>query len=230
MRITNNHEAIISKEQFDFYQESYSEMKFKTEILGEFIADNSNVFGNYKKCVGIADDKEVAYAGIDWATGSGEDETVLTMMNRKGEVISIWKSKTSTPTAQISEITKVLNKQPNIKKILVESNSIGAVYYDMLQQKLNNKNILDTFHTSNTSKRRIIEQLSSAFQNEEIVIPDDKVLFKQLSCFVVKKLKNGGYTYENFSSAVHDDYVISLALCYEALKMGDTQTVALGFQ
>ena len=220
----------ISKEQFDFYQESYSEMKFKTEILGEFIADNSNVFGNYKKCVGIADDKEVAYAGIDWATGSGEDETVLTMMNIKGEVISIWKSKTSTPTAQISEIAKILNKQPNIKKILVESNSIGAVYYDMLQQKLNNKNILDTFHTSNTSKRRIIEQLSSAFQNEEIVIPDDKVLFKQLSCFVVKKLKNGGYTYENFSSAVHDDYVISLALCYEALKMGDTQTVALGFQ
>ena len=89
--------------------------------------------------------------------------------------------------------------------------------------------ILTPFTTNNNSKRKIIEQLSTAFQNQEIVIPDDTTLHKQLSCFVVKKLKNGGYTYENFSSHIHDDYVMSLALCYEALKQGDTQTISFGF-
>lgn len=219
----------LPKEQLDFYKQNYSEMKFKTEILGEFVSDNSLVFGDYKSCVGNANVKEASFVGIDWASGTGNDSTVVTIMNSDGEVIKIWERNNLAATAQIKEIAKIINKSGSIKKVVVEMNSIGTIYYDMLQQELNNKMILTPFTTNNNSKRKIIEQLSTAFQNQEIVIPDDSTLHKQLSCFVVKKLKNGGYTYENFSSHIHDDYVMSLALCYEALKQGDTQTISFGF-
>lgn len=220
----------LPPEQLAFYKENYSEMKYKTEILGEFISDNSYVFGDYRSCIGKANIKECSYVGIDWATGTGEDSTVVTMMNEEGEVISIWAKNNMSPTAQIKEVAKMINKCGSIKKVYVEMNSIGTVYYDMLQTELKNKMILTPFQTSNQSKRKIIEQLATAFQNKEITIPDDNILHKQLSCFVVKKLKNGGYTYENFSSHIHDDYVMSLAMCYEAFKKGDTQTITFGFQ
>ena len=222
----------LPQEQLDFYKENYSEMKFKTEILGEFISDNSYVFGDYRRCSGKVQCNIPMCAGIDWATGSGEDDTVVTLMNEFGEVTNIKEFKIKSSTAQAKAIAEFLNKYSNLKKIVVETNSIGQVFYDIVYQKLNvaNKAALTGFNTTNESKRRIIEQLASAFQNEEIKIPNNDKLFKQLSCFVIKKLKKG-YTYENFSSSIHDDYVISLALCYEAYKNGETvANIGFGFQ
>jgi len=220
----------LPQEQLDFYKQNYSELKFKTEILGEFVTDGGGVFNNYKNCIGEPSTKDVFSIGVDWATGAGRDATVATLMNHEGEVVKMIEIINKTPTAQVKELAKIINRAGGCKKVMVEMNSIGSIYYDMLLNLLNDKTILVGFNTTNASKRRIIEQLAAAFQSNEITIPDTPNLNKQLASFVIKKTKSGGYTYENFTDSIHDDYVMSLAICYEAYLTGGSSNVAFGFQ
>lgn len=205
----------ITEKQINQYKSMYSPLKFTTEILGEFVSENSFVFGNFMECVKDYADLENEipfYAGLDFATGVGGDSTVLTVMNDKGDVIDIWATNSLNTNDQIEKLAEYINERPTFKHILVESNSIGKVFYDALVARLNHKSIIKGFNTSNKSKRDIIEKLITNFQNKRISIPNNNELHKQLSSFVVKKIASG-YSYENSSSVIHDDYVMSLALC-----------------
>ena len=69
------------------------------------------------------------------------------------------------------------------------------------------------FNTTNESKRRIIEQLITAVQNNKIIIPADEELLKELRMFNIEKTKTG-YTYNGHGA--HDDYIMALAFAYDA--------------
>ena len=204
----------ITEDQIEYYRKVYAPMKFQTEIMGQFISDKSFVFGNFLSCVvnnEDIDDKIPVFAGIDWATGSGNDSTVVTVMNVNGDVLNIWSTNTMQTNEQTEFIAEMLNGMPTLKICLVEMNSIGRVFYDALISKMNNKSILKGFNTSNKSKRDIVERLITAFQNRQITIPNNSELHKQLSAFEVQKTAQG-YTYNNSNPSIHDDYVISLCL------------------
>ena len=93
---------------------------------------------------------------------------------------------------------------------MVETNSIGQVYYDLLRRQVTTP--IEGFTTTNESKRQIIEQLVTAFNNKTITIIDDPELLKQLSHYAMEKTSKG-YTY-NGISGYHDDFCISLALAF----------------
>lgn len=208
----------ITDEQIEEFRKMYAPMKFSTEILGEFVSDKSFVFGNFLSCVKDKDDIDDTvpmYVGIDFATGIGNDSTVMTVMNSEGDVLDIWAVNNMPTNEQIERLADMLNGMPTIKVCLVEMNSIGKVFYDGLLAKLNNKSILKGFATTNSSKRRIVEKVITAFQNQRISIPNNAELHKQLSSFEVKKTAQG-YTYGNARDSLHDDYVISLCLALEA--------------
>lgn len=208
----------ITDEQIEEFRKMYAPMKFSTEILGQFVSDKSFVFGNFLSCVKDKDDIDDTipmYVGIDFATGIGNDSTVMTTMNSAGDVLDIWAVNNMPTNEQIDRLADMLNEMPTVKVCLVEMNSIGKVFYDGLLAKLNNKSILKGFATTNSSKRRIVEKVITAFQNQRISIPNNAELHKQLSSFEVKKTQNS-YTYGNHSDAQHDDYVISLCLALEA--------------
>lgn len=205
----------ITDEQMEYYRKIYAPLKYKCEILGEFISDKSFVFGNFMDCVGTPDDDIPVYAGIDWATGVGNDSTVVTFMNSAGEVTHIWNTNTMDTNEQITTIADMLNSFPTLKTVVVEKNSIGKVFYDGIIARLKNRSILKAFTTSNKSKRDIVEAVITAFQNRKILIPHNEELFKQLSSFEVQKTGTG-YTYNNARPDVHDDFVISLCLAYYA--------------
>ena len=211
----------ISPEMIEDYRQSYTPQRFKTEILGEFIKDESFVFGNFKECIMEPDDLVPVYAGIDFATGNGNDSTVVTFLNKSKQVIKIWGTNQMQPAEQIETIANLINSMPTLKKVKAEVNSLGEVYYSTIESKLKNKNIFEKFNTTNESKRRIIENLILAFQNHEIGILDDVNQINQLSYFQIKKTKTG-YTYENDNASTHDDYVMSLAIAYDC-------TMATGF-
>lgn len=202
----------LTNEQKEQYRESMPSTAFRTEILGEFLNDDEGVFGDYLSCIGEATNKLPYYIGIDWAT-TGTDSTVMTVMNQYGEVIDIYEYSGMNANDIIFQVSEYINSHKTIRRVLVEKNSIGSVYYDVIKGKLNNQSLLEAFVTTNKSKRDIVEHLSMLFSKKQIRIPNNPKLLNQLSNFVVKMTGNGkDITYENSNPNIHDDFVISLCL------------------
>lgn len=206
----------LSDEKLEQYRNTLSELKFRSEYLGQFITDGGYVFRNITKCV-VDDSFKTADAvvcGIDWAVGNDGDDTVLSFLDANANAVEFIRLNNMSPVEQIDTIVKTLNSRPTLKKVVVEQNSIGSVYFDMLKHKFSRHSIITKFNTTNESKRRIIEQLATAFQNENIHIQNDRELINQLQHYAVEKTAKG-YTYNG--AGAHDDYVMSLAMAYDSL-------------
>lgn len=201
----------LSVEKLEYYRKTISPLKFQSEYLGQFISEGSYIFGDFIKCVKDNSSFIPRYGGIDWASGNGGDYTVLTLMDMFGKVVEVHSFKNMDPVAQVQKLADIINSYDLIC-LQVEMNSIGRIYYDQLKRKV--KCYISQFTTTNDSKRRIIEQLVTAFQKEEIEIPNDSELIKELQHYAMEKTSKG-YTY-NGADGVNDDYVISLALCWDA--------------
>ena len=205
--------AFLSPEKLEYYRDTLAPLKFKCEILGEFISEGSYIFGDINPCIQGGGELlgKPAYAGIDWSAGGGNDYTVLTLMTEKRQVVECLSYKDFDAVDLVEELARII-KEKNLKKVQVELNSIGSVFYDMLKKKLP-AGILKGFSTTNESKRRIIEELIKAFQKKSLTIPPDRELKKELQHYTMEKTAKG-YTY-NGADGVNDDYVISLALAYD---------------
>ena len=210
----------LTEEKKALYKSVMSKNKYTTEILGEFLANDGLLFTNISACIGDAVPTEkTAYIGIDFATGSDGDYTVLTAINGKGQVFKQVAVNDLTPTKQVDWLVGIIEnikKGYTIRTILAEKNSIGAVYIDYMRKSLLKSNLtVQEFITTNDSKRRIIEQLQTAFEQAAITIPNDPVLINELKRFqatvnpTTKVVK-----YEGKNS--NDDRVLSLAFAYEA--------------
>ena len=205
--------ALLDPEKLEYYRENMSPLKFRSEILGEFIEEGSYIFGDIGKCV---DSKAAAnavpvYAGIDWGGGDGGNSTVLTLISKDRVVRECLRWKDFDSVDLVDVIAEEITKR-GLKRVQVEKNSIGKTFYDMLKRKVP-AGMLKLFITTNDSKREIIEELIKAFQKGTITIPDDPTLKKQLQHYAQEKTKTG-YTY-NGADGVEDDYVMSLAFAYD---------------
>ena len=76
---------------------------------------------------------------------------------------------------------------------------------------------IEKFSTSNSSKCDIVDRLQSGFEHQEIVIPDDEELLRELRGFEEQTTKSGLRTY-NCPPPLHDDLVMSLAIGYWRLS------------
>lgn len=205
--------ALLDPEKLEYYEQTMSPLKFRSEILGEFIEEGSYIFGDIGKCV---DSKAAAnavpvYAGIDWGGGDGGNSTVLTLISKDRVVRECLRWKDFDSVDLVDVIAEEIIKR-GLKRVQVEKNSIGKTFYDMLKRKVP-AGMLKLFITTNDSKREIIEELIKAFQKGTITIPDDPTLKKQLQHYAQEKTKTG-YTY-NGADGVEDDYVMSLAFAYD---------------
>lgn len=210
----------LTEEKKALYRTVMSKNKYTTEILGEFLANDGLLFTNISACIGDAVPTErTAYIGIDFATGSEGDFTVLTAINGKGQVFKQVAVNDMTPTKQVDWLVDKINeikKGYTIRTILAEKNSIGAVYIDYMRKSLLKSNLtVQEFITTNDSKRRIIEQLQTAFEQAAITIPNDPVLINELKRFqATVNPTTKVVRYEGKNS--NDDRVLSLAFAYEA--------------
>ena len=201
-----------TEEELEFYRSIYSARRFRTEILGEFTVDGGSVFTNFDKCIGKPKDKKVHLISVDWGAG-GKDYTAVTFWNKDKEVIELKYFNDLTPGDQIQYLEKRI-KEDKPEHIIVESNSIGSVYYDMLKKSFPG---IEKFSTSNSSKCDIVDRLQSGFEHQEIVIPDDEELLRELRGFEEQTTKSGLRTY-NCPQPLHDDLVMSLAIGYWRLS------------
>ena len=215
--------ALLSPERLEMYRKSVAPNIFRCEYLGEFIEAVSELFGDVKKLVGttITPSQNIV-AGVDFGTGNGGDDTSLTIMNDHKEVIKCYAFNDLEPLQTIDFIIDKLIFY-NVKKVVLESNSIGKTYISLLKKKISEKGLriqVIEFVTTNQSKREIIESLQIECLNGTIQIPNDNKLMLEMVGYEMQKTPNGSITYNNSSNSIHDDMVISLALALFALKSG----------
>lgn len=214
-----------SEEQVALYERTYPRQRFISEVLGEFITAHSEVFGDFLKVVipakkVIKDTYPKYWIAIDWGSGSEQDSTAIVVMNAYRQVVEVvtFNDLDATQTIEkVAEIVAKYNKRKGaLQKVIVEKNSIGKVFLDLLKKRLGNI-IITPFVTTNASKNRIINQLQLAIQQENISLLDDRELKYQFSCYQIERTKTGKTTF-NARSGAHDDIVMAVAMCYDAVN------------
>lgn len=216
-------EKILPPDKLEEYRRVLPKNQFKTEYLGEWLDNEGVVFDNFKNCFmdKSLNTYDQLYVGIDWASGVDGDETVVSIVNGKGEQVFVdgWNSLNTTQT--IDRIMTIV--QPHLNQIVTittETNSIGKPYTDLLTERMpvNQRNKVIGFTTSNTSKADLVSDLQVAFEQNKITILDDEKQTRQLAIYSAEyNPKTKTVTY-NAPRGLHDDRVMSLMLSYHGYK------------
>lgn len=219
----NNYDTseFLSPERLEEYRQKISPNKFKSEYLGEFITENGLLFSNLNACIGEPTKTEIVYLGIDFATGSGTDWTVISAINQNGEQVFTKRVKDITPTQQVDWLVNIIKdckEHYDIAKVLAEENSIGKVYNDLLKKKLKPLGVhLTDWTTSNSSKKKLVDTLQLAFDNNRIKILNNEKQLDELRKFQANvNIRTNTTTYG--AATGNDDQVMALMLSYYAFK------------
>lgn len=217
-----NMEMLLTKEKLEFYRLNMPRMQFEQQYLGNFADNNSSVFGEFKHILWDPDltelnDKVEIIFGIDLSAGTGNDSTVISVFNKTtkhqlGLIEFNDKNTIETINIIVSEI-----KKWNAQRVIVEVNSLGKIYFDLLSDTINKAGIdvqLTKFTTTNESKQKIVNKLQVAIQNSDVKLVRNKNLIKQMESFECVINSNGKLIYRNSSDVIHDDCVMSVCLAY----------------
>lgn len=222
---------ILSPERLEFYRKKMPKNKFLNEYMGEFTELGMGIFGDVRGI--LNNEPEISSTdfvfGIDWGTGGGSDSTVITIFNTNKQMVDIVAFNDLDETQTIERIIGLV-KQYSPIKIQVETNSIGQVFYGLLQkalQKIPHNRFTDKprtqligFNMNNESKNKLVNKFQVAVQNKEVTILDNEELLKQMTNFVSKLTNNNKVTYAARNN-LHDDYIISMMLSYDCLNKGN---------
>lgn len=214
--------ALLSDEKLEQYRREVPLSKFKTEYLGEFLDNEGGVFGSYGDIVSSNYNKGLnCYMGIDWGSGLGQDETAICIFNSDRQMVDLIHFSDKDETKTINEIIKLI-KFYNPLKVQVETNSIGQVFYGLLDKAIKSEGLpvlLVRFTTTNESKERLINNFQVAQQNKTVQILDDSYLMTEMDMYEMKTSSAGKRTY-NAHAGYHDDCVIAMLLAFDCITKG----------
>lgn len=218
----------LPAETLELYRQQMPRLAFQSEFLAEFIDGDGAVFTDFKKCIGVYElHKGVpTIVGVDWGTGTGSDYTVLTIGQVWEGKVCISKQiafndKNATETVRvIADLARDLVGYDKFDKqeveVVVEKNSIGQVYLQLLNEALPEDVRLSSFNTTNKSKDRIVKQVISLFERGRITLPNEPRLMNELEMYACE-INASGLPIYNAPSGYHDDRVMSLCFCVERM-------------
>lgn len=214
---------LLTNEKLEFYRKNLPKMQFEQQYLGLFADANSTVFGDFGHVLWDPDlselndqDTEVIF-GIDWSAGTGSDSTVISIFNKKTKhQLGIVEFNDKTAIETIDEIIKLIQIWHPVR-IILEINSIGKIFYDLLKDKVESAGIdvqITKFVTTNESKQKIINKLQVGIQNSEIKLIRNAKQIRQMETFESKLTASGKLTYGNAKDKDKDDFVMACAIGY----------------
>lgn len=214
-RFSSEDSPYVKKDVIERKRKELPEKIFQQEYLAEFV-DSSSVFNNLREImllepIKTPEPNDTYWAGID--IGLITDASVLTILNKEGNMVAYYRwNKIESPDL-IAEIVK-LNTIWNFKTIMMENNNQGLTIFQELKRKINN--IVD-FNTNQKTKPEIINRLIHLFNMKEMLLIDDEYLEEELGSFIFKQTDTGAIKFQADTGA-HDDVVMSLAIarkCWE---------------
>lgn len=209
----------LPEEKKAFYKTTMPTLMYQTDILGLFIKEFSEVFGDFSHVCSNKFDTENKeyYMGIDWGTGSGGDRTAISIFNGLKQQVALHYFDDKDPNQTIEYIMNLVEEY-RPKKVTVEKNSIGDVLGKLLKKQLQKyKNtIFRFFNTDNKSKNRIVGQFQVAINNSTIQLLNDTELKIEMSNYQVEKTNMNKTTY-NAASGYHDDLTMASMICWDSI-------------
>lgn len=202
-----------------FYKRTMPALQYQTDILGLFIKEFSQVFGEFAS---VCSNKYDAYNtdyyfGIDWGTGVGKDRTSISIFNGLKQQVGLYYFDDKDPQETIDFIVSLVDEY-HPKKVTVEKNSIGEVLGKMLRKALiaYKSTTFKFFNTDNNSKNRIVNQFQVAINNNNVQLLDDVEQKMEMTNYQVEKTPTGKITY-NAASGFHDDIIMSTMIALDSI-------------
>ena len=188
------------------------ERTYRQEWLAEFVADEGAVFRNVRTvCVGkperpIAGHQYVI--GCDW--GKVEDFSVFSVIDvtSKRQVYQD-RSNHLEYITQVGRL-KALCQLYKPALVIAEANSIGTAIVEQLARA---DIRVYAWTATNATKQAIVEGLSLAMEQSQVVLLDDPALIGELSAFEATRTPSGLLRYAA-PEGMHDDCVIALGLAW----------------
>ena len=161
------------------------------------------------------------YIGIDFATGSEGDYTILSAINNLGQQVKLYRTNNLSPMQQVEWLCGLIIELSNsytIATILCEENSIGKVYIDAMKVKLAPKRLsLTNWTTTNKSKQDLVTTFQIALENEMVQVLNNPIQLNEIRKYQAEiNPKTKTITYNGYKS--NDDCVIATMLAYYAYK------------
>ena len=219
LKYTSYDTPFITKDEIDEAKNSLPDDIFRQEIMAEFIEDGGEVFRNFSQSQLINRWKEPVesekyWAGID--LGRQNDFTVVTIVNNFNEICMIYRERRNNWSNIVDSIVNILKKYN--AKAIVEVNSIGDVIFEQIYTRHRK---IEAFHTTNTNKEEIINNLIVQINDQTLLLPT-KELFEPLDT----ELRVFTFEYSTKSRKIryfapaghHDDCVMSLAFALESKR------------
>lgn len=215
--------ALLPADTLELYRQMLPKNMFKTEYEGEFLDSESIVFGNIKECVGNNGDYNELYIGIDWGSGTGSDNTVITALTEHNEMVFQLAFNNKSTLQQIDYIVEYLEGYGNkVKHIVAECNGLGKPLCDNLKAKMKDsklsKVLITEWNTTNANKIELINKLQVAFEQKRIKILNDESLISELSMFEAKINLKGTVQY-GAPAGANDDRVMSLLFAIQSKEL-----------
>lgn len=199
--------------------QSSSERSFRQEILAEFIEDGGEVFRNPRACATVlAIEPPIAngyyVAGLDW--GKLHDATVLTIAEATSRrVVGVWRWQGLDYRFQMTRIAQLCQDYGCVQ-IVAERNSMGEPLIEQMQYDYSLPVV--PFLTTAMSKNEAIDGLALAFEREAIAFPNEAWLIGELEAYERVRTGATGLAVYSAPAGMHDDGVMSLALCWHAVR------------
>lgn len=218
----SNTSAYFPQREWRYQKANMPSQIFEQEYEAQFLADGGTVFRNILGCTYHEDGscKTVVQKrptpgtryvmAVDIARLN--DWTVITIMEAATrKVVYIERFNQIDWTLQRERVYKLSMEW--MAPCMIDQTGIGDVFI----AELRHMNMLygcEGYTYTNDSKSLLVNTLSLAFQNEEIMIPDDKLMRHELEIFRTVRSASGLLKYEA-PTGYHDDIVMSLAMAYE---------------
>jgi len=217
---------ILKKTEIDEMAQNMPEIKYRQEILAEFIDDGGLVFRGLDKILNSSPEEPVPgefyVIGVD--LGRHEDFTVIKVgkLSERREVYRERFNKTNWDFIK-DRIRHVYNLY-NRGAILIDSTGYGdPIYEDLAKEGIN----IHGVNLNVSSKPMIIENLQLMIENQIIHLIDDNEMKVEFGAYTYTILPSGNVRYEA-PSGFHDDIVIATALmAYGMYGGGSTGLIGL---
>lgn len=193
-----------------------SEALFNQEVMAEWI-DASSIFINISEVMSLEEQDyptpgETYYGGID--IGLESDASVFSLIDSKGNLVKQYRWHRNSSNQLMRNIEKV-NADWKPRKIYIENNNQGLVFYQMLRDKMKN---LQDINTSTKNKPEMINDLIFLFNTKGFAVCKNEQLRIELEGFLMEQSATGHIRFAAASN-MSDDCVMSLAIarmCYKA--------------
>lgn len=209
----------LPEDMLQQYKQVMPKNQFISEYLGQFLDGDSLLFENYKDRILPPGTTTRVYIGIDWASGTGQDRTAISVINQAGEQIFTASFNDKNTTQTVDYIEELVRRYKIYNPVIwAEVNGLGKPYCDLLKDR---KIKVTEWTTSNQSKNELVAHLQTAFEQGKISILADERQIDELGYYEADYNPKTRVVTYNAPRGLNDDTVMSLMISWEAYLSGN---------